>query len=400
MENRKNQIKAKLEKYKNIDGYEYNCFYRALDFTETKKFLWQKAIMSYIEEAYGGLNALYNGIQESSKLLPLRKKYPMIRKEFAAHTSKPFPMSAKGKSNDLENSIKFHLIGKTSPIFGKFFTYEFPLTQSRNSGAIDCMAYNAERKELRLIEIKRFALGSIPENKEPFIRALLEVLTYRALFDHILEEETSRVCAEKAISKTLGERINLREVKIINCIFAPPTFFRGVDDQIKEFLALTLDYKTEFYRIFPKDEISRYPISYKKLLIDIREESLDSANVGIFWVIKGEPYSYKQTILSALRENEKRAELTGIIDSKYSHFECWEENMKKDFPNADFATYPRGRVVYDQKAKEHVIYVDECITNGEINRIVDYFEASRYRIAYDEHYSCDNCIGEKDLFSV
>ncbi len=118
--------------------------------------------------------------------------------------------------------------------------------------------------------------------------------------------------------------------------------------------------------------------------------------IGIFWVIDGKVYAYQEEINEeALTE---RTALTGIIDSNYAHFSTWEENLASVYPEADFASFPRGRVVYDTRQGQAVVYVDECITNGEIAKICAAFHLNNVRIDYDEHYTCDQCIGDKELF--
>lgn len=120
--------------------------------------------------------------------------------------------------------------------------------------------------------------------------------------------------------------------------------------------------------------------------------------VGIFWVIKGEIFAYTQSIEETLQKEQARVDMTGVVDSSFSHYKKWEETLSGKYPYADFATYPRGRVVFSLARREYIIYVDECITNGEIAKVVKKFDLDAYRIDYDEHYSCDNCIDKKDLF--
>lgn len=117
--------------------------------------------------------------------------------------------------------------------------------------------------------------------------------------------------------------------------------------------------------------------------------------VGIFWVIDGEVYAYVEEIPA---ERSAYTATTGIVDSTYAHFSIWEKDLGNKFPVADFATYPRGRVVYDIREKVAILYVDECITNGEIAQICAKFALKNPKIAYDEHYTCDQCIVEKELF--
>lgn len=120
--------------------------------------------------------------------------------------------------------------------------------------------------------------------------------------------------------------------------------------------------------------------------------------VGIFWVIEGKLYSYSQQIESLTEEEWNRVQLTGVIDSNLSHYDCWDRELARRYPKADFATFPRGRVVFDIIEDRHIVYVDECVTNGEIAEVVKRFEIKEYQIDYDEHYTCDACIKDKGLF--
>ena len=121
--------------------------------------------------------------------------------------------------------------------------------------------------------------------------------------------------------------------------------------------------------------------------------------VGIFWIIKGNVYSKIQEKCLESEREEKNVMITGFIDSDYGHFSEWDLLCANKFPNADFATFPRGRVMFDIKRKENVIYADECITEKEIKRIVEIFDLSKYRTEKDEHYTCDKCIKIKgDIF--
>ena len=116
--------------------------------------------------------------------------------------------------------------------------------------------------------------------------------------------------------------------------------------------------------------------------------------VGIFWVIRGKLY-YK------LQEKDESAinKITNKIDSDFGHFYEWDGLCGKLYPRADFATFPRGRVLYDMKEMRHIVYRDECITDEELKKIVEAFNLNEYQVLTDEHYSCDKCIKRKgDIF--
>ena len=105
---------------------------------------------------------------------------------------------------------------------------------------------------------------------------------------------------------------------------------------------------------------------------------------GIFWVVQGEittdKYIYE-------RENEEK----DFMDYPFSHFDKWDDLSKDRFPYADFATFPRGRLLYFVKEKRYYLYLDPCITQAQTDRLLSVFglEKEQVRIAYDEHYRCD-----------
>lgn len=109
-------------------------------------------------------------------------------------------------------------------------------------------------------------------------------------------------------------------------------------------------------------------------------------------------YVFKQEVDEKQADNRKRTQLTGIIDSDDGHFDVWDKLCGKSYTRADFATYPRGRVVYDIKNAEHIIYADECIIEKEIKDIAATFCAEKYRVERDEHYACDKCLQKKGFF--
>ncbi len=121
-------------------------------------------------------------------------------------------------------------------------------------------------------------------------------------------------------------------------------------------------------------------------------------NVGIFWVIKGKVYCQKEGKEKESASKDKRTKLTGIMDSGLGHFKVWNIVYSKRFPLADFAKYPRGRVVFDLKKNEHIIYADDCISIKKIGEIVKAFGIEKYRVEKDEHYSCDKCVKRKKLW--
>lgn len=112
--------------------------------------------------------------------------------------------------------------------------------------------------------------------------------------------------------------------------------------------------------------------------------------VGIFWVIGDKVYPYiEEREVDRLNEREK---LSGKIDSDFEHFIEWDKELAKKFFSADFATFPRGRVMFDINENRHIIYADNCIAVEEIAHIEALFQMINAKVRRDEHYACDKCI--------
>jgi len=114
---------------------------------------------------------------------------------------------------------------------------------------------------------------------------------------------------------------------------------------------------------------------------------------AIFWVVNGRkivfPVWYPK---KPFLENH-----TGRLDCILSHYDFWRR-LEKEYPDTDFATFPRGRIIFDLDKKENVVFYDECITKEQLNMILDLLQIKEYKVKYDEHYSCDKCVDKKGLF--
>ena len=108
---------------------------------------------------------------------------------------------------------------------------------------------------------------------------------------------------------------------------------------------------------------------------------------GIFWFVRGEIIADRYDYI--LEEQKQSA----FIDYPYSHFDMWDKLSKNRFPYADFATYPRGRLLFDVKNGQYLLYLDRCITDEETRKLIKFYdlEKDRYILSRDEHYSCDKC---------
>ena len=108
--------------------------------------------------------------------------------------------------------------------------------------------------------------------------------------------------------------------------------------------------------------------------------------VGIFWYID-------QLFITKLqrKEPDNLSSKTGKVDSDFSHFYMWD-TLSTAFPYADFATFPRGRVIYDLDCRKYIIYSDICIPNKKIKRFAKRNNLIPFLINRDEHYHCDKCL--------
>lgn len=108
---------------------------------------------------------------------------------------------------------------------------------------------------------------------------------------------------------------------------------------------------------------------------------------GIYWVV-GKNILFDKHIFFIDEIKNK-----GYIDYPSSHFEKWDV-LGSAYPCFDFATYPRGRLLYNLENKTYILYVDKCILPGTIEQIIDIFGIRQelHIIAYDSHYRCDGCM--------
>ena len=94
----------------------------------------------------------------------------------------------KNKDNDSnreEEKIAMKLFvlsqnqGKVFDVIGKIIDYQTPLKdiQTDRAGKIDLLAYNENKKTLRILELKR------PDSKETMLRCVLEAYTYLKIVD-------------------------------------------------------------------------------------------------------------------------------------------------------------------------------------------------------------------------
>lgn len=276
------------EKGKAVEGHDYVFFYYAIgeevtakdrDVLRLNREIWQNALIDYMEKSCGSISGFLDTITEYVQKLPLRSSFKLIdysrNKSLPVHLAKYFLPINGSKKIKPEHAIEYHLLYKTRPTFGTFLAYEFPLDLNNYFGGIDLIAYNQERKELRLIELKKAGFKQSEESREMFLRAYTEIVTYRACFDMLMKEK--RAFMQKEFDK-LGKKknfeINLDDVTIINCILGPASLYDDLDSRLCDFVKTTKNesYKVELYSLsVHEEEIMQHPIGHPEMMIEIED---------------------------------------------------------------------------------------------------------------------------------
>ncbi|MBO5338147.1 MAG: hypothetical protein J6A96_00445 [Clostridia bacterium] len=153
----------------------------------------------------------------------------------------------------------------------------------------------------------------------------------------------------------------------------------NIDNELIKFDKRIFDYcKSTRLGAFIAEKVKKY-IDYDK--------RVGMVMFGIFWVIDGKVYLHRES----LNKNDAKNKRIIMADSTLSHLKEWELHQKA-YPVDDFATYPRGRIIYDVNRNDHIIYADKCISLEQISKIADLCYIKKYVVAYDEHYRCDKCM--------
>lgn len=93
--------------------------------------------------------------------------------------------------------------------------------------------------------------------------------------------------------------------------------------------------------------------------------------------------------------NANRYELFIEYGEHYNFWLDFEPSIKHEqsFKSHGYDYFPRGRVIYDLKKNQVVLYIDRCIGLTSIAKISDEFTLSgnQVKVRYDEHYQCHRC---------
>jgi hypothetical protein len=67
--------------------------------------------------------------------------------------------------------------------------------------------------------------------------------------------------------------------------------------------------------------------------------------------------------------------------------------LERRFKARDYDFYPRGRVVFFLATNSFRLYIDPCLAQDDITRLIELFELtdSQVETAADEHYRCARC---------
>ncbi|HIJ81291.1 MAG TPA: hypothetical protein HPP76_06255 [Desulfuromonadales bacterium] len=112
--------------------------------------------------------------------------------------------------------------------------------------------------------------------------------------------------------------------------------------------------------------------------------------VGIYWFVKGELVADAV----ALEEAEPYADAL----QHGGHYEWWE-SLRPQTPAErvlkynEYEHWPRGRVVYFVSREIFRIYVDPCLSEEHILKIVERFilNGQSWETETDQHYRCAGC---------
>jgi len=120
--------------------------------------------------------------------------------------------------------------------------------------------------------------------------------------------------------------------------------------------------------------------------------------IGIFYLINGRIVS-ETAPFSTIRPSG------GVRAYPRQHYEMWSELQKKDSDIWDLDCYalPRGRVLYNEKARKFEILADHHILEKDslLARIVQEFHLDKSNVQFrkDEHYRCTVCENESNTYN-
>ncbi|MCO4786810.1 MAG: hypothetical protein KC467_12890 [Marinomonas atlantica] len=110
--------------------------------------------------------------------------------------------------------------------------------------------------------------------------------------------------------------------------------------------------------------------------------------IGIFWYFNGNVIGRSRPF------QEGECSLPGLWDTPDNHIDLWEHDpdsiqLPNELRQLEYQSIPRGRILYDQRSKTTVVYMDKTLFN-DISKIAirDFFQLQGNRIKWcrDPHY--------------
>lgn len=112
------------------------------------------------------------------------------------------------------------------------------------------------------------------------------------------------------------------------------------------------------------------------------------ANIGIFWCLEGKITGRSRFF------KEGECNLPGLWDSPDNHIDLWEcepesINLPVYLRQLEYQVIPRGRLIYDQRRKISLVYMDRSLFNDASKEAIQKFfklEGKKLKWCKDPHY--------------
>jgi hypothetical protein len=114
-------------------------------------------------------------------------------------------------------------------------------------------------------------------------------------------------------------------------------------------------------------------------------------SIGVFWIYKSQIY-FKSIITDDVKA------INGFKDSDFAHYQVWNElsSQNKDFYLYEYEDIPRGRVIYDIKSSQFIVYSNYDIINSDEAKalIIKGFNLRVDNVLFknDDHYKIINSV--------
>jgi len=121
---------------------------------------------------------------------------------------------------------------------------------------------------------------------------------------------------------------------------------------------------------------------------DIREISMSSSKVGIFFVVDNE------VLFDAV--SVQQGERCDNFIEHGGHYDFWDKLkpsnvIEQIFKDRAYDAYPRGRIVYFIREQKFRLYADTCLNSNDLKLVKEVFGIRNAVRTKDEHYQCASC---------